>query len=176
MPSCLTGGRSRQCSAGQISGGNKVIYLLDKTQFVSLTLDGTGAATAITLVAPLTDVFYKVEFYPNTAQYTEAMTNTDCSTAVTQTFNMIFKGRNQSDRNFIMELADCCCGLIAIHKEATGRLWIWGYGEGEEIFLNTNDADTGTTLTDSNQEALSLQAIATIKAIEWVATEASIPV
>lgn len=158
---CLTSGRTKQC-ASAISGGNKFLYLADLQDIDVVTIGLNGEVTGITMLAAA--IFYKYEFATDTAQFTEELTNENCSTLVVQQFVMNWRGRNQSDRNQIMEFADCCCGMVAIHCENTGTSWAWGFDDTEEIQLLSSSGTTGLLKSDSNEEVITLQATATKKA------------
>lgn len=173
MATCVTGGRTRNCAAS-ISGGSNFLYLTDKEDVATVTVGAGGDVTGITMVSTL--VFYKFQFAPDTAVFTEALTNENCATQVTQTYVMNWRGRNQDDRNSIMELADCCCGMVAIHGENTGLAWLWGFDETEECFLTANEGTSGTAKSDSNEEIITLTAIATTKARVFTPGEVGIPV
>ena len=170
---CLTNGRTRSCTT-KISGGSNFLYLADWQDLASVTVGAGGDVTGITMVGPA--VFYKYEFAPESAQFTEELTNENCATSVTQQYVMNWRGRNQNDRNQIMEFADCCCGMVAIHGENTGLAWIWGTSETEEVFLLTASGASGLAKADANQEIITLQAIATEKARVFTPGEAGIPV
>lgn len=158
---CLTSGRTRDC-ASAISGGVNELYLTD-TQDIDVVTEGVnGEVTGITML--LAAVFYKYEFAPDTASFTEELTNENCSTLVVQQFTMNWRGRSQTDRNSIMEFADCCCGMTAIHTENTGTQWIWGYDPTEEIQLLSASGTSGVVKSDANEEVIILQATATKKA------------
>jgi hypothetical protein len=173
MATCVTAGRTRNCATA-ISGGSNFLYLTDKEDVSTVTVGVNDEITGITMVA-LT-VFYKFQFAPDTASFVEAMTNENCATQVTQTYTMNWRGRNQTDRNSITELANCCCGMVAIHGENTGVSWLWGFDETEEVFLFSNDGTSGVAKSDPNEEIIVLQAISTKKAREFTPGEAGIPV
>jgi hypothetical protein len=172
---CLSTGRERDCTNSQISGGLKKIWAADSSTIDSVVTDVDGNITGIVMTS-LTEYFYPIEFGQDTGQFTESLTNENCTTAVTQTLATIFRGRNQTDRNFIMDLAKCCCGLTFIHLENTGRYWMWGFEAQEEAFLVGNEGDSGAAKSDPNQEALTITAIATKKAVEYTGGEVGIPV
>jgi len=174
MATCITGGRTRSCSTA-ISGGCNFLYLVDYEDVDSVTIGAGGDATGI-VMNPVGAVFYKFQFAPNTAVFSESITNENCATQVTQTFTMNWNGRKQADVNLIKDLADCCCGMVAIHGENTGTSWIWGYSETEEAFLSGVEGTSGTAKSDANQEIITLTAISTKKAVEWTPGEAGIPV
>ena len=163
MATCVTGGRTRNCATA-ISGGSNFLYLTDKEDVATVTVGAGGDVTGITMGVGL--IFYKFQFAPNTAVFTESLTNENCTTQV----------RNQSDRNSIMELADCCCGMVAIHGENSGLAWLWGFDETEECFLTANEGTSGTAKSDPNEEIITLTAIATQKARVFTPGEVGIPV
>ena len=57
--------------------------------------------------------------------------------------------------------------MVAIHKENTGKSWIWGYKETEEVLLFTGTRDSGTAKSDPNQVTPVIQALATEFANEF---------
>lgn len=173
MATCVTAGRTRNC-ASAISGGSNFLYIVDKQDVTTVTVGAGGDVTGITMGVGL--VFYKFQFAPDTAVFAEALTNENCATQVVQTYTMNWRGRNQSDRNSIMELADCCCGMVAIHGENTGLAWLWGFDETEEAFLFSNDGTSGTVKSDPNEEVIVLQATATKKARVFTPGKVGIPV
>ena len=158
---CLTSGRIRDC-AGAISGGVQNMYLTDTQDIDTVTVGIGGDVTGITMLAAA--VFYKYDYAPDTASFTEELTNENCSTLVTQQFTMNWRGRSQTDRDQIMEFANCCCGMTAIHTENTGIAWIWGWKETEEIQLLTSSGTSGVLKSDANEEVIVFQATATEKA------------
>lgn len=169
---CVTAGRTTSCTVS-CSGGVNAVYVVDQTDVTSVTVDATGA-TAIVMVMGM--VFYKLEFAEQSADFRENLTVETCVTSVEQLLEMIWKCRNQTDRNVIMELAGCCCGLIVIHVEATGTAWIWGHNENQRAFLRTANSQTGKTVSELNQTTVTLGANASAAAIEFVPGEVGIPV
>jgi len=157
LMACLTTGLTKSCNAIK-SGGSNFLYLADRVDVDTITIGLDGEVTGITMVAAA--VFYKFEFAANQSQFLEALTN-EGGTQVTQTYNMIWESWDQNQRNKLMEMANCNCGMVAIHGENTGLSWIWGYDETEEVYLFTGDRDSGTAKSDTNQVAPVLQALAT---------------
>lgn len=160
---CLTSGLTKDCNAIK-SGGSNFLYLADRQDVDSLTIGVNGEVTGVTMVALA--VFYKFEFAANKSQFLEALSN-EGGTQVLQTYNMIWESWTQTQRNKLMEMAQCNCGMVAIHGENTGLSWIWGFDETEEVYLLTGDRDSGTAKTDINQVAPVLQAAATQYAREF---------
>lgn len=170
--SLLTAGRTTSCST-TCSGGVEKIWLANIGDIDSYTEDATGV-TALTMVA--TKVFYEFEILSETANFTENVSVENCSVLVEQALESIWRCRNITDRNLIEDLANNCCGMAVIHKEATGTLWIWGFRDNEEAKLGTAAGSTGTAFSDPNQEVVTINARAKQKATVWTLGEGSIPV
>lgn len=163
---CLNSGLTKSCNAIK-SGGSNFLYLADRVDVASQTIDIDGRVTGVTMVALA--VFYKFEFAANKSQFLEALTN-EGGTQITQTYNMVWESWDQDQRNKLMEMANCNCGMVAIHGENTGLSWIWGFDETEEVYLFTGDRDSGTAKSDINQVAPVLQALATKYARDFTGT------
>jgi hypothetical protein len=164
---CITSGVTRDCTT-KISGGSNLLYIADRADIASLTYDVDGSVNGITMVA--TKVFFKFAFAPNTSGFTETTANENGATQVTQEYVFSLRGRSQAYRNAVEELTNCNCGMTIIHGENTGLLWIWGYDETEEAFLTANVGTSGVAKTDPNQEAVTLTAIASKKALVFADT------
>lgn len=154
---CITSGRLKNCNAIK-SGGVNELYLADKTEVDAQTIGVNEEVTGFTMAVG--GVFYKFEFAADTAQFLEESDNT-LGLIVTQTFNQIWYSRNQDQRNILMELFECNCGLVVVHTENTGVSWTWGFDETEEAYLRTATGDSGTAKSDGNQDAPVLIATAT---------------
>jgi len=156
----LTQGRANICTTGLCSGGAGTLYLANANEVASVTTNASGAATGITMTSTAAD-FYEFEFRDFSAAFTET---------VEQTFTGIWTCRNQSDRNIIEEMASNSCGLVAVHVENTGRYWVWGHvqvgGKTLSATLTGFEGQSGTVITDPNQETLTLTCSTTVKAIE----------
>ena len=161
---CVTSGTTRNCATKKI-GGSNFLYVADRQDVDSITIDPTGEISAITMVAAA--VFYKFEFAPNQSNYTETGAN---SGEWVQAYTFVNEGRDQAKRNAIQELADCNCGLVVIHGENTGKTWLWGFNEGEEAEFETGVNNSGTAKSDINNMTTTLQASATEQAREFIAT------
>jgi len=170
---CLTSGVANPCGA-KVSGGSNFIYLAEKADVATVTVGAGGDITAIAMVGLA--VFYKFEFDKKTgAVFTEDLTN-ETATQVLQQYVMDFKGRSNVTRNAVMELAACDCGLVVIHGENTGAVWLWGFDETEEAFLLGSASTSGRLKSDANIETPTLQAMATEKARVFTPGLAGIPV
>ena len=169
LMACMTNGLEKDCLAIK-SGGSSSLHLADKADVASLTIDGSGVVTGLTMVTA--KIFYKFVFAANSAQFLED-TNNEGGLQVTQTFNQIWESFNNTQRLALTELASCNCGMVAIHRENTGLSWLWGFDETEEVYLLTALRDSGTAKSDTNQVAPVLQALATSFAREFTG---SIPV
>lgn len=180
MALCITAGISRDCGR-PISGGLSEVYLADRKGVDSLTVGIDGSVSAVTMVAPLTDFFYKFEFKPDSASFAESITNENCSTLVTQTLTMSFVGRSQADVNSIKELLNCCCGITAIifenAKDGSGNKIgrVFGFDDTEELFLTGVEGGTGVLKSDANEFILTFTATATGPAVVYTGLPASVP-
>jgi len=172
MAGCLNGGNAKSCAA-KTTGGSNFLYLADRVNVASVVEDVDGKVTGITMAVG--EVFYKFEFASNQSQFVEDLSN-EGGTQITQTYNMVWESWNQDKRNTLLEMADCNCGMVAIHGENTGLSYIWGLLETEEVKLFTANRDSGTAKTDVNQVAPTLQAISTIFAQEFTLGQGGIPV
>lgn len=175
--SSLSSGRSVACTSGFCSGGiADFLYLANSNQVDSVTQSSANKATGITM-SPSAAVFYKFDFRDYSAQFNETVTVDDTTKAVSveQTFEMAWPCRNHDDRNLIMDLACNGCGMVAIHSENTGTFWIWGYNSRQRVFLQTAESQSGALLTDPNQNALTLRALASEMSIEWTPGSSAIP-
>jgi hypothetical protein len=163
MPACLGSGLQKVCNAIK-TGGVSALYLTDRTNILSITQDVDGKVTGITMAA-LT-YFYKFEFKSNATQFLEAFTN-EGGLQVTQTLTEVWESFDQIQRNLLMDMSKCNCGMSAIHTENTGKSWFWGFKDTEEIQLFSGDRDSGTAKSDPNQVTPVLQALATEFANEF---------
>lgn len=169
----ITQGRANTCTTSLCSGGAGTLYLANANEVSSITVDASGAATAITMTSTAAN-FYEYEFRDFSAAFTETGTVDPVTKAksVEQTFTGIWTCRNQADRNIIEEMASSSCGLVAVHVENTGKYWIWGNvqvgGKTLSATLTGFEGQSGTTITDPNQETLTLTCSTTVKAIEVI--------
>lgn len=169
----ITQGRANTCTTSLCSGGAGTLYLANANEVSSITVNASGAATAITMTSTAAN-FYEYEFRDFSAAFTETGTVDPVTKAksVEQTFTGIWTCRNQADRNIIEEMASSSCGLVAVHVENTGRYWIWGNvsvgGKKLSATLTGFEGQSGTTITDPNQETLTLTCSTTVKAIEVI--------
>lgn len=167
----ITQGRANTCTTGLCSGGAGTLYLANANEVTSVTVNASGAATAITMTSTAAN-FYEYEFRDFSTAFAETTTVDPLTKAksVEQTFTGIWTCRNQADRNIIEELASSSCGLIAVHVENTGRYWVWGHiqvgGKTLSATLTTSEGQSGTVITDPNQETLTITCSSTVKAIE----------
>lgn len=157
------------------AGGIDTLWIAPLDAVASVTI-AAGVVTAITMeVGPPAGFFYKFEPYQETAVFTEDLEREQCVSKFTQSLQAVFPIRTTAKREAIMELANCCCGLVIVHRENTGKTWIWGLTKEKEATLpigfgaqlsSGTTGTSGTAISDSNNETLSLQAISTFKAYE----------
>ena len=163
MPACLGSGLQKSCDAIK-TGGVSELYFANWSDFVSVTQDVDGKVTAVTM-QPAT-VFHEFEAKSNSIQFVEDFTN-EGGFQNTQTLTQVWESFDQTQRNQIMSMAACNCGMVCIHKENTGKSFIWGYEKTEEANLFTGNRDSGTAKSDTNQITPVVQALATELAHEF---------
>lgn len=174
MSFCLTSDLLQSC-LDKCSGGTSRFWLAPADAVVSITEDGTNVVTAISMspaVPGPEGFFYEFEGYEETTGFTETLTGQAPNTSYEQVLTSIFRCRSQEKRNVIEQLRACSCGLVVIHEEASGKRWIWGLkksqgaGVGFSAKITGNEAVSGVTLEDFNQETITLTAKTTEKARE----------
>jgi hypothetical protein len=174
MSFCLTDGLLQACNDA-CAGGVEQFYVAPFDAVQSVTVDASGAVTAITMQAgPPAGVFYLFEGYQETTGFTETGTRENANTSYEQVLVSSFICRSQEKRNVIAELQACACGLVVIHTEASGKRWIWGLRPslssdipvGYACQLTANEGVSGQAITDVNQETITLTAKSTAKARE----------
>jgi hypothetical protein len=160
---CLQAALDKACDAIK-TGGVSELHFANWADYVSVTEDVDGKVTAITM-QPAT-VFYEFNAKANSIQFVEDFTN-EGGFQATQTLTQVWESFDQTQRNQIMDMAACNCGMICIHKENTGKRYIWGYKKTEEAYLFTGNRDSGTAKSDTNQVTPVVQALATELAREF---------
>lgn len=168
----LTAGRTTDCTTN-CSGGVERLWLANWADIDTLTEDTTGV-TAITMVA--TKKFYEFEFAEETGQYTETVTVNNCAVLVEQNLVSVWRCRDMTDRNAIMDIAENCCGMMAIHLEATGVLWMWGIDTKSRVRLTTGAGDSGTSFDTENIETVTVGARSKRKAVEFTLGVGGVPI
>jgi len=174
MSFCLTGGIPQDCNEFGAGGIDKIwVAPLDAVASVTLA---AGVVTAITMeVGPPAGLFYELIPYQETTVFTESLERAQVSSKFTQTLQALFPIRTTAKREAIMELVNCNCGLVIVHRENTGKLWIWGLTKDKEATLGISfgaqisggtTGTSGTAISDSNNETLSFEAVSTFKAYE----------
>ncbi len=174
MSFCISNDLLQLCD-DSCSGGTTRFWIAASDALVSITEDPNKIVTAISMqpaVPGPEGFFYEFEGYQETTGFTETLTGEAPNTSYEQVINTIFRCRSQEKRNVIEELRSCACGVVVIHQEASGKRWIWGLKEtqgagiGYSAKLTGNEATSGVTLEDINQEAITLTAKTTEKARE----------
>lgn len=171
---CLTTGIPADCNEFGAGGIDKVwVAPLDAVDSVTIT---AGVVTAITMVVgPPDGLFYEFIPYQETTVFNEPLERAQVSSKFTQTLQALFPIRTTAKRTAIMELVNCNCGLVIVHRENTGKLWIWGLTKDQEATLGVGfgaqlssgtTGTSGTAISDSNNETLSFEAVSTFKAYE----------
>lgn len=153
----ITSGLTTSC-AKSCAGGVKRIWIANFDDVDTITTDGQGQITAITMVA--TKVFYEVELKRNSKAFTEQFNVSEdgCNNSLTQTLVGNGQCRDQDTRNFLIEVSkQSCCGIIVCHEENNGQVVVWGFLDDLNVRLGGGtQITTGTNLTDASQITLEL--------------------
>lgn len=153
----ITSGLTTSC-AKSCAGGVKRIWIANFDDIASITQDGSGQITAITMVALKT--FYEVELKRNSKAFTEQFNVSEdgCNNSLTQTLVGNGQCRDQDTRNFLIEVSkQSCCGIIVVHEENNGQVVVWGFQDDLNARLGGGtQITTGTNLTDASQITLEL--------------------
>ena len=145
------------------SGGVKKIYVANTDDIDSVTKDGTGAITSITMVAG--KKFYEAVFKPRSKEYTENTTYDPgtCSTVVTQTLEGSVACCTAEGRIWLKNaLLQNCCGIAVIHEETAGCVMAWGFESELGAYIVTSDKKTGKQLADANERILKFECKTTV--------------
>ena len=174
MSFCLTDALLQLCTDA-CAGGVERFWVAPFDAVDAVTVDANGIVDSITMATlPTAGLFYEFEAYQETTGFTETGTRENANTSFEQVLVASFICRSQEKRNVIEQLQSCACGLVIIHKEASGKRFIWGLrssqlstlGVGYAAQLTGNEAVTGQAITDVNQETITITAKTTFKARE----------
>lgn len=169
--SCLTAGYTIDCTQGGCSGGISEIFIAKESDIDTITYDPDGSVSSITMiVGPPAGVFYEFDFQDGTASFTENVTVANCNISVEQSLTFIVPCRNDTLRQRIEELMNCCCGMVVIFTEFAGTTWIFGDEKRRRARLSENEGLSGAALADQNQETITLTASTTKKAVAFTGT------
>ena len=167
----ITTGLTTSC-AKSCAGGVKRIWVANYNDIATITFDGTGQITAMTMVGA--GLFYEVQMKRNSKAFTEQFNVSDdgCNNSLTQTLVGNGQCRDQDTRNFLIEVAkQSCCGIIACIEENNGQVVVFGHIEDLNIRLGGGtQITTGTNLTDPSQITLELVCDTTVDGAATVFT------
>lgn len=172
----LTGGCSESCA-----GGVDRIAIANKADIASITVDANGNVTAVVMQSG--KLFFEFVAESDTAIFTEEV-KTVKGCAVSSTPKLVFDSNcfSGDTKKTIKEIADAsCCGLVFIHKEATGLSYIWGLDTTDiansriKGYLETSSRTTGGTFEDINKAALTFTAKQRLQAAIFTGGFAAIP-
>ena len=179
--SCLTAGISKKCKR-KVSGGLSTIHIADFQTVDSWTAGVDNAISAVTMVDPLTDFFYKFQYKVDSASFTETFAKAEGSGINTVEIVMSITALSQADINVLNDLKDCGCGLSIIVMEkvkdelgvAEGK--VFGELETEEVFLTGVVNTSGAAVGDANEAVVTFTATMSDIAPKWTGGVAGIPV
>ena len=171
MSFCITSAIPRDCNEN-CAGGIGRIFIAPADAIDAVTLAVDGKVDAITVLSG--GQFFEYEPYQETGNFTETLAREQGNTAVTSTILGVFICRSQEKRNAIMDLASCTCGLVVVWEEASGKRFIMGLEQrqnvdlpfGRAAQLTAGEGTTGTAIGDNNQESITIEAISAAKARE----------
>ena len=130
-------------------GGIVSIYLADKEDVTSVTDDGAGNVTAITMDGVA--VFVAYNFRRNTGNFTEeaSIDLVNGSTYYTQTINLMLHRREATKSQEIQLLAEGQRDLYAIVEDANGLFWVF-----ENMQLSAVGEGSRTAKADGSKYSL----------------------
>lgn len=132
-------------------GGIVTLYLADKEDVASITDDGAGSVTAITMDGAVT--FTEFTFRRNTSSFTEEA-NIDLvngSTYYTSTINLMLHKREAAKSNSIQLIAEGQRDLVAIVEDANGLFWVF-----DQMQLTAVGEGSGQAKADGSKYSLTL--------------------
>lgn len=146
-------------------GGIVSLYLADKLDVATITDDGAGSVTAITMVALAT--FNSFEFRRNTGNFTEeaSIDLVNGSTYYTSTVNLMLHHREATKSNAIQLIAEGQRDLVLIVKDANGRYWVF-----DQMQLSAVGEGSGTAKADGSKYSLTF--VGENPQMAWETTEA----
>jgi hypothetical protein len=154
----LTAGYSYTCAAN--TGGATSIWLANAADVDTMTKTG-DEYSAITMVA--TKVFYEFEVETDSLEFVENVAKGDRRAySVEHMANMFFPNNSTDQIASLQDLIDCSpCGLIAVIQDNNGTQRVMGYSETftnkRSAYVETMEATTGATITDSNGTQVQLK-------------------
>lgn len=174
---CLTTGITASCATGCCSGGINRIWIAQKDDVTSLTRDPADEVTAIVMVA--TKVFYEIQFLEFSAVLNEATVVENNNVSIDQTLEFTESCWNDTLRQRLQELLNCCCGMIVIVEEMSGITKIFGdpvdlkFGR---VKVRGIDGTSGAAFADPNQQVVTLGSFAAKLIVEFTPGAAGVPV
>lgn len=156
--SCLTSGFLINCTNLSSVGGISAIWLANRDEVASIT-ETNGDVTVVTMTSG--DVFFPVQFVPNTAAYNETgePTANGFSFLFNKEITFSLSRLDLASRNFVQKLAGCACGLVVIFTDQNGNSFISGFEANDALRafrINADATTTGTALADSNEVVVTL--------------------
>jgi hypothetical protein len=132
-------------------GGLQKVYLANKADILAYGVSSTGLVTGITMASGST--FYKYEFEPQNAQYTEPFQGGNISKFFLQTLTMTLAGQTQATVVQLETLA--LSNVVAIVQTQDSKYWIAGL-KGRGLTATNVDLDTGTADADNFVNVITL--------------------
>jgi len=171
----ITTGHNVICCDRNRRGGLKTIWLANTDEIASFTPDttaGTHGYTAVTMVAPGTDLFYKWEFDRGSAGFTASATRENGSTLIEVTLEFYIPKVTGVVNHDLMELVTSCgitavvesyaddCGDGTASPVALTYKFVLGWDEifEETAYMEfaTGEETSGVGLQDANGTAITI--------------------
>lgn len=129
-------------------GGLQKVYLANKSDVITVGHNTTGLITGITMASGST--FYKYEFEPENASFTEEFQGGNISKSFIQTVSLTLAGQTQATVLQLESLA--LANVVAIVQTQDGKYWLAGEkGRGlsaTSVNLNTGAADADNYINE----------------------------
>lgn len=153
----ITNGYSVDCgTAACCGGGVPVIYLANKTDFDSITIDANNKIDSITMNGA--GVFYKFDMPDEKATSSSTVARAGCCGVYTLGVTGVFECLSQTNLDRLNELTSTCCGFVVIIVAANGERFMFGNEANRAAKFQEGAIEFGTALEDDNQSTWTLQA------------------
>ena len=163
VANCLTTGITLSCANACCSGGVNKVWIAQRLdiQTGGLVRGAAEEITAFTMEA--TKVFYATEFLEHLTAFVQAGAQANNNNSVDQTLKMVIPCPNDTIRQRLQEIMNCCCGMVVVIQDMAGVNWVIG-GRDDLVYGRVKIRDwewtTGEALADQYALTLTLGVIA----------------
>lgn len=180
VANCLTAGIDLLCADACCSGGINRIWIAKREDIDTITRGVNDEVTGVTMVVgPPAGVFYEIKYLEFTAAFNESTTQENNNTSVDQTVEFTIPCGDDTLRQRLQELLNCCCGMVVIVEYMGGFTKIIGdnvdllYGR---VKVRSIEGTSGAALSDPNQQVVTIGTFAAKLAVEFTPGAAGVPV